>query len=483
MTNVSKKAFMLFVYIVMLAMITSLWASVGRASDSNTNQEPSEIVSQFLENLQQEVIDEFDEKADKLENLLSCVEDESCELADEIIKKYQEYRVYVALTEFNDLKVRLEQGAQGDIVHSGVRLHFDVRSEYGQKEWNNIKQLHSLDKIEIQKSLKKMGLSHDSREGFTFVKDLKQGRKNFYNSVIFEYLSYYPFFGNTTTNHMNRENLKEAIRETGLAFENTTDKIGELEGEDLVELMGFTHAVDKATQLLSTEESHEVISYLTGKNEKTRFLGRLLKIVTNKRTLILATCHIATYTLAVVPNPIVQIARLGAGLLCSSVGITLTVKYFGESTKDILRQAQYGKTHQYDREVLNDYLRSYFTTTVMALLYVIPSLPGLTNRIKGIKSSVDLAKRAHRLKRLSLSPKTMLKFDKSSFAQDVRGLTKSYAVYYGEELAINSLVAAGGSYAGSLMSLEASLIKGVQRGLARSAGVMTYRDFLEGIQL
>ena len=117
----------------------------------------------------------------------------------------------------------------------------------------------------------------------------------------------------------------------------------------------------------------------------------------------------------------------------------------------------------------------------MAFLYVIPALPALKGRLEGIQKFSGLSSRAYRLKRLGFQRHSMTHFDKNMFISDVKGLGRRYAEYYGEELAISTLVAAGGRHLANIRSIEGAILRALQNSMGRERRIFSYSDLLRSV--
>lgn len=462
-----------------LVLLVFLFGQQSALAKDWTGRE--KVVESFLNTLKAQVLTDLNERADRVANVLDCFEDSTCQEAEDILEKYQEFRVYFALLNYKDISYRIKQMSQGYAVSSGVKMFYTTRTKQGRQEWKIIEDIAENDKAEILIKLVSLSLNPETRNGYKLREDFNRAKKSFYSSTVSEFLVNYPYFGVVGKQASGFETMAKALVKTGREFELSISNVENLKGDERFELVGFTSSVEKAVESLNPRESELITNFMAAKNNDTRFWGKVLKIITNVRTLALATCHVGTYALAGVPHPVVQIARLGAGFACSSYGIFITVKLWGEATGDILRQLQYANTRVYDQEVLNQYFKSYLVTSVMAYLYVIPSLPGLKGRAVGIRDQSQLLARAVRLNKMSVNPKRLLIFNRSNFLKDVKGLARSYGQYYGEELAINTLVSAGGQYLSSLVALEAALISGMNQAFQRPIQVMTYGDLLKSL--
>ncbi len=437
------------------------------------------LIQSFLNNLQSEVVRDLNFKADLVLSLLECSNDLSCDSPQAFEEKFKEYRVYVGLLQYHDLHRRVFSSGHGYIVHQGLRLYYTRLNEEGKKEWSLIQLLHQADEQEILRKLTMAGLTRENREYFLLEQQLHQGRHSHYAAAVSEFLAEYPFFINNKSQTLTRKELARALTITGQEYELAAERVSQLKDDERFDLLGFTDSVEKVVARFNEQESRMVVHYIEGLNKKTKLWGRILDIITNWKTLSLATCHVATFAFSVAPNPVVQVARLGLGAVCTSIGVSLSLYYFGKSTKDIIRQMQYLNTGSYSREVFNQYLRSYFVTSMMAFLYVIPALPALKGRIEGIQKFSALSARAYRMKRLGFQRHTMTRFDKNIFISDMKGLGRRYAEYYGEELAISSVVVAGGRHIANIRSIEGAILRALQHSMQRERRVFTYGDLLK----
>ncbi len=439
---------------VIFILLTSQLAK----ADAVRTPEGEAVVSEFLESLKSEVLTDLQAKVQTYVDLIDCFESASCQEADEILTKYREYRIYVGLVQYADLEMRMRQMSHGYVVHSGIRLYFTTRNEEGREEWALIQQIYRDDQGASTRTLANLQLNEQSREYYEMLQNIRRGSYSHYSAAVTEYLGAYPFFGLARSQSLTRQTAIEKIEDSGREFENVMNSVEGLQGHERFELLGFTAALEQAVNHLSDEQSTIIANYIQAMNNETRLWGKIKKIFTSWKTLALGTCHITTFALAAVPHPLVQIGRLGAGFLCASLGLTLTVKHLGETTADLIRQMQYGATQSFSREILNQYVRSYFTTLVMAMLYIIPAVPGLKSRAYGIQQNSAIIRRAYRMNKLNLRLRGRdLRFNRNSFSTDVRNLGRSYAQYYGEELAVNALLTAGGHYASAVSSLSRAL--------------------------
>ncbi len=440
---------------IILAFLFFMAVSPLAKANAVSEVDGEAAVETFLAALKSEVQLDLEQKIQTYVDLVACMENASCSEADEILTKYREYRIYVGLIQYQDLAMRMQQMGHGYIVHAGVRLYFTVRNDEGREEFELIQRLHEEDTVATGRTLAGMNLTDDTREYRDVLGNLNRGGRSHYSASVSEYLAAYPFFGRSRAQSLTRTTAIEEIEDNGREFEEVMDNIEGLEGTERFELMGFTEALQKAVTRLSTEESEVVAEYIQAMNNETRLWGKIKKIFTSWKTLALATCHITTFALAAVPHPVVQIGRLAAGFICSSIGLTITIRHLGESTADIIRQTAYAATGAYSTEILSQYIRSYFTTLVMSMIYVVPSLPGLKSRAIGIGQNGAVIGRAYRMNKLNLRLRGRdLRFDRNNFHTDVRTLGRSYAQYYGEELAVNALLTAGGHYSNAVNSLR-----------------------------
>jgi hypothetical protein len=439
------------------------------------------VIESFLQNLKAQVQEDLEHKVDIALEIKSCAQDSNCTEVDPIIQKYSEYRIYAGLVQYADLEMRMRQMGRGYIVHQGLRLYFSSRDPKGAEEWALIQEINRYDREQIEQKMGAMDLDPESREYYQIQRQHIQAQHMHYASAVSEFLAYYPFFINSTKIQINRTDLVALAETTGREYERAINNISRLNGDQRFELLGFLESVEKVVENFTERENRTVVNYIDSLNRQTQIWGRIVAILTNWKTLAIGTCHVATFAVAAVPHPVVQLARLAVGTLCASTGVTLSLHYFGQSTSDFIRQLQYLRTGSYSGEVFEQYLRTYVVTTVMTFLYVMPALPAIRGRIQAMPSLIAVTSRAHRMNRLSFNPGKMARFDRMSFASDVRGLGRRYAEYYGEELAISALLTAGGRHAMNLRTIETAIIVALSRAMEREVPIFSYGDLLTAV--
>ena len=507
----------LFVYFIVPSMVM---ATTVVAKDAPVGK-VANLTERFLKSLKAEVIEDLETKIQTHFDLIRCFRDPSCEEADEILDKYREYRVYAGLAQYNNLAMRLWETKQTYMAHPGtVRpLHYSMRNQEGREEWELIHKIHIQDKKskmsqlahfvpsskrdKYHKLLESVGGGYNKYEKnpiselaylvpsaqrkkyYKVWESLERGTYGHYAGIATEYLAAYPFFGRIQTQKLDRKDMIKHMEENRKDIMGVIINIKTLEGEKRFELMGFATVVERSISGFSEEEGQIIAKYLEEMNEKTGLWGRFWEIVTNWKLMAMLTCHTTTYALAVVAHPLVQASRLVMGLICSSIGVTLTVQYMYQSTKDLMRQLGYRVAGHFDDEFLKQYIHFYMTVCVMSMVYIIPSLPGIKKRIVGIKKNTDVIRRAYRMNKLSIS--NMLgrikraKFNRKNFMSDVKALEKSYRYYYGEELALQSLMVQGGRYVHAVGQMEHLL-----KGYSASRGplsILSFSNLISGFSL
>ena len=382
----------------------------------------------------------------------------------EAIRKFLVYRKHSSST-----KVRLGKNS--------ANMFFEWETEEGKKEIDLI-----LEKVSIYEQalfklsdgrikprpLNKMffGAMSFADKGLIFRVN-KQSRA-YYQEVMNEYTSKYPFFMNLSKRNPSFEDIISAIDKTIDKNRIVIDDIKSLKGEARIELLGFMKAVSLTMSQYTDEVADEINTAFDFVQSQKTIMARIKEIVTNSQTRWMLACYtLANFgtalnqirVLKLLRMAYVQIGVMAIGIACGVYGGATAISGVVRLTTELLKHTRYTRTGHYDEETYNKYLVSYAVSLTLAYIWLRPSLPRLGKRSVAVWRKYKASKR---LKRMRARMRKKMKEDSkgasglaadvssdvseqwvtrsaNSLIRDESQLLKSYMGYYAKDISLRSI--------------------------------------------
>ena len=441
------------------------------------------LLGDFYNNLQTRAVKYYENETQLFQISKNCLESEECQDISGMQIAFREFRRYAAALDYKNF--RKQMARQGHVYLAGpgnaYRLYFDRNTKEGRKEFKILRK-ESMDlKIAMDLKFGKKQVLYDSssksRDQRLIRLQALRGRSAFYKARIQEYLDSYPVFAFIQNGSPQRADFIDAMDKMINHRVEMIQNIAGLEGDEKQELLGFAHIVSEVINDYNEEQSHQIANYIKYLQSQQTVLSRIIDIVTSPYLFGVLTCHFVTKGLNA-PHPIVLAVKFLGMAGCSLIGITMTSIAMIDLTEDVFRQMYYMKTTKYSEEVYAQYANVYLASLVMAVIYVVPSLPSLKKNIgMGIKHSSKVFKE---LRKSLQKPGKLFDLGKE-FRDQMKGLGRSYVEYYGQEAAVKESLAAGGRLMASVAVVEGALAKSMNRALQERLVFFKYSDFIKAL--